>query len=66
MTYEQAVKTFKKEFRGLYEKQVDYWTAEQVWSAWTDCLCKDGEITQRQYERWSTPFKYGKHLKCTK
>lgn len=63
MTYEQAVRNFKEMAHDLYERKVDYWTAEQAWAAYVDGLCKDGEITQRQYDRWPTPFKYGRHLK---
>lgn len=59
MTYEQAVREFKSSHaKGKY----DYWTAQLEWSIYTDGLCKDGIITQKQYETWSTPFIYGKHV----
>lgn len=66
MTYKDAVRQFRNQFIDLWERQVDYWTAQEVWAGWVDYLCKDGQITQRQYDTWATPFTYGKHLKLTK
>ena len=66
MTYKDAVKQFRNQFIDLWERQVDYWTAQETWSCWVDGLCKDGQITQRQYDTWRTPFTYGKRLKLTK
>lgn len=63
MTYDQAVKEFKHIAINLYLKNVDYWTAQEAWAAYVDGLCKDGQITQKQYDTWETPFPYGKHLK---
>ena len=63
MTYRQAVKIFKTEVaKELFDNHVDYWTGQLAWSTWVDGLCKDGTITNKQYENWATPFKYGKHL----
>jgi len=28
----------------------------QAWNDYTDMLCKDGQITQRQYDTWTNPF----------
>lgn len=28
-----------------------------AWNDWTDMLCKDGEITQKQYDTWQCPVK---------
>lgn len=28
----------------------------EVWNNFTDMLCKDGRITQRQYDTWLNPF----------
>lgn len=60
MRYADAVKTFKKEYLnpGVY----DYWTVEEMWSSYTDYLCKSGQITNRQFSTWSTPFEYGKMI----
>lgn len=66
MTKERAVKEFQTLYHNLYEQKADYWTAQLAWSAFTDALCKEGRITQEQYNSWSTPFKYGKHLSCKK
>ena len=62
MTYRQAVKQFREEFHYLYEEHADYWKAHEAWSGFTDMLCKNGDITQKQYDTWSTPFPYGKRL----
>lgn len=66
MTKEQAIRDFKREYADLYIKKVDYWTAQLAWSIYVDGLCKDGQITQRQCDNWSTPFPYGKPLKPTR
>ena len=62
MTKANAVEEFKLFYRNLFLEQVDYWRAQEAWAAYTDSLCKMGRITQNQYNNWSTPFKYGKHL----
>jgi hypothetical protein len=28
----------------------------EAWNCYTDSLCKDGQITLRQYESWTNPF----------
>lgn len=63
MTYLQAKKEFETIYLSLYLKKVDYWTAHEAWAAYVDGLCKNGEITQKQFDTWETPFPYGKHLK---
>lgn len=63
MTYDQAVKHFKMTHINLFLNEVDYWTGQEAWAAYVDGLCKDGEITQKQYDTWATPFPYGKSLK---
>jgi hypothetical protein len=62
MTYRNAVREFKRMYVGLYINQVDYWTAQQAWAEYTDSLCKSGQITEKQYMNWTTPFPYGKPL----
>ena len=34
-----------------------WWDSDmrEAWNDWTDGLCKNGQITQRQYERWLMP-----------
>lgn len=63
MNYREAVKSFKESHRELWENEVDYWTAQLAWAAYTDSMCKAGEITQKQWSTWETPFPYGKRLK---
>ena len=63
MTYREAVREFKREYIGLWINEVDYWTAQLAWSEYTDYLCKANIIKQWQWERWETPFPYGKRLR---
>ena len=35
----------------LKDRRDDYCKVQFMWSCWMDALCKNGEITQRQYER---------------
>ena len=63
MRYEEAVKQFKYSYLNLYLNKVDYWTAHEAWSRYVDGLLKNGEITQKQFGSWATPFPYGKPLK---
>ena len=35
----------------LKARQDDYCKVQFEWSCWIDALCKDGEITQKQYEQ---------------
>ena len=63
MRYEVAVKEFKCIYLHLYIKKVDYWQAQLAWTEYVDGLCRRGEITEKQYNTWETPFPYGKPLK---
>lgn len=63
MTKADAVKRFKREYRKLYIERADYWKAHLAWSEFTDYLNREGEITDKQFQNWSTPFPYGKSLK---
>lgn len=54
MTKQQAEKDFKE----LYEdvlKGTDVPAKRFAWSTYTDELCKEGSITQKQYDTWDTP-----------
>lgn len=66
MTKEQAVRQFRELYADFYVHRVDYWFAQLAWSEYTDTLCRNGEITLKQFESWPTPFKYGKHLRPTR
>ena len=66
MTYQEAKKIFRITYKDLYENEVDYWTAQECWSNMIDIMCKNGDITQRQWNNWETPFPYGKRLRKPK
>ncbi len=53
MTKKQALETFKA--LGITLKS-DAIHNREAWSYYTDSLCKNGEITLKQYESWSNPF----------
>lgn len=57
LTKAQAEKLFKDTHEGLL-KGTDSCAKRGAWHDFTDMLCKDGEITQKQYETWDNP-------KCT-
>lgn len=59
MTYKDAVRQFKQ---GLPNGEYDYLMLQQAWAFYTDGLCKDGEITNKQWNTWETPFEYGKRV----
>lgn len=44
---------------------MDYWSVEQMWSGFTDSLCKNGDITQNQFNNWLCPVKYGRTVAVT-
>ena len=59
MTWEQACEQFASEIlphmQTIYEQDgVPDWPARsETWNNWTDSLCKDGQISDWQYENWS-------------
>lgn len=65
MTKREAEWEFREIYKELYKAGADYWTAQLAWAEFTDSLCREGRITQKQYETWKTPFKVGHpfHLK---
>ena len=63
MRYEIAVRDFETIYMNLYLNKVDYWIAQEAWERYKDELCKNEEITQKEYDTWKTPFPYGKNLK---
>lgn len=62
MTKAQALATFRRDVlpavRAEYEQdgRVDAVARREAWNNWTDALCKDRQITSRQYETWDNPF----------
>lgn len=59
MKKEQAIKLFKEEILPIIIKEYgkdDKPAISEAWNNFTDALCKDGEITQHQYNIWTNPF----------
>ena len=62
MTKQQAFQIFTAEYYGDKHKLKravanDYYTVQLEWSCFTDMLCRNGDITAKQYSTWLTPFK---------
>ena len=61
----QAVETFNCEILVYVEKQheqdgIPDWPARsEAWNNWTDSLCKNGQISDWQYENWTHPRSCG-------
>ena len=61
MTFAQACETFTTEIlpmvQEMYEQdgEPDIPARCEEWNNWTDGLCKDGEISDWQYENWGHP-----------
>jgi hypothetical protein len=61
MTKREAERYFKGHIlpsvKECYELdgQPDYPARREAWNNYTDALCKDGQITPRQYETWVHP-----------
>lgn len=55
-----AVRQFRDLWNDLIEESPQ-WKNDTIakceaWGNYTDALCKDGDITLRQYENWTNPF----------
>ena len=35
--------------------QIDECARSEAWNNWTDAMCKDGQISDWQYENWTHP-----------
>lgn len=59
MTRKQAIDNLIEMYGGREAfneaKKDDYLAVQFEWSCYKDSLCKSGEITQRQYDRWDNP-----------
>ena len=53
MTKKDALKEFRS--CGKVVRGDAIWTREN-WNDYTDFLCRDGQITMKQYETWTNPF----------
>lgn len=59
MTKQQVLREFKAYTRGQFNRpdgSVDKDARVEAWNNYTDALCKDGQITDRQYSTWVNPF----------
>ena len=63
--WKDAVEYFNCDILSSVEKQYEQdgipdWPARrETWNNWTDSLCKDGQISDWQYENWSQPKSCG-------
>jgi hypothetical protein len=67
MTKKEAEKEFKSRFRrainlkelnqadGNWPVPKDKALRRETWNNFTDALCKEGRITERQYSSWTSP-----------
>ena len=58
MTKAEAVEQFKETvLPSIFKRHgtSDEPALSEAWNNWTDGLCKDGEITDRQYANWIGP-----------
>ena len=51
MTFKKAVETFASIHNGFS----NYCAMQLAWSCFTDCLAKDGQITEKQRCNWGNP-----------
>ena len=56
MTKAEAVKMFRELYKRWGGRRNDPISKRTEWNDWTDSLCKDGLITQKQNENWGQPF----------
>lgn len=61
MTKREALKLFRESFPNHYfiskvSGRLDKVARSEAWNNFTDALCKDGEITAKQYDSWTNPF----------
>jgi hypothetical protein len=55
LTKKQALKMFSELWKEV-KKPKDAVMKSQDWNNFTDMLCKDKQITLKQYESWTNPF----------
>ena len=62
LTKEQVISMFKEDFlpviKERYESDgiIDHPARREAWNNFTDALCKNGEISERQYMNWDNPY----------
>ena len=53
MTKKQAISSFLELYSGPYNDKVWKYCA---WLDFVDAMCKDGQVSQSQYDNWTNPF----------
>lgn len=59
--FDRACQMFEFEILPMVKEQFEQdgepdWPARsEAWNNWTDSLCKDGQISDWQYDNWSQP-----------
>lgn len=59
MTKQEALVQFRECYSKLldvHDKHRDKLMFREAWNNFTDGLCKDGQITTKQYNTWTNPF----------
>ena len=56
MTKAEAIKQFKSLYKAWGCSDDDVIAKRTYWNDYTDLLCKNGQITLKQYENWGQPF----------
>ena len=56
MTKAEALSRFRLLLKDTNLSRTDSTAKREMWNNYTDALCKDGLITQKQYENWGQPF----------
>lgn len=60
LTKKTALAIFKEQLTANQESYnliiKDKVALREAWNNYTDSLCKDGMITEHQYDTWSNPF----------
>lgn len=57
MNRDQAVKEFREVYtpRVSPSGRIDVIAHDEAWGVYIDALCKEGRISQAQYEQWEAP-----------
>ena len=57
MNYRDTLRSYKEASKDFLEaKKHDKPALRESWACYIDSLCKDNEITLKQYENWRNPF----------
>ena len=61
MTRDEAIEIFDNHILPIVKQnmepdgQIDIPARSEAWNNWTDAMCKDGHISDWQYENWTHP-----------